>query len=136
MQGLHNKFKTGIDWYSNQHAAVRYGLPAGLGAIGLGALALGATGNPSQPAIQATQATGQPPNPNEQSMVGDNVNLALKRQVYGAPLNDMEALQTAAKLSKDLYKFPEKKEKAIRDAEIEGQLMALQAEALRQQYLN
>lgn len=115
----------------------KYALPVGggLGVLGLGALALGATGNPSQPAIQATQATGQA-NANEQSMVGDNTKLALSRQVYGDPLNDMEALQTAAKLSKDLYKFPEKKEKAIRDAEIEGQLMALQAEALRQQYLN
>jgi len=92
-------------------------------------------GNPQQPAIQATQATGQA-NANEMAMVGDNVNLALRRQVYGDPLSDMEALQQAAKLSGNLYKFPEKKEKAIRDAEIEGQLMALQAEALRQQYLN
>lgn len=125
------------DRYSKLPTYAQYGIPAvgGLGVLGLGALALGATGNPSQPAIQATQATGQA-NANEQSMVGDNTQLALKRQVYGAPLNDMEALQTAAKLSKDLYKFPEKKEKAIRDAEIEGQLMALQAEALRQQYLN
>jgi hypothetical protein len=125
------------DRYSKLPAYAQYGIPAvgGLGVLGLGALALGATGNPSQPAIQAVQATGQA-NANEQSMVGDNTQIALKRQVYGAPLNDMEALQTAAKLSKDLYKFPEKKEKAIRDAEIEGQLMALQAEALRQQYLN
>lgn len=130
MQGIRDR-------YSKLPTYAQYGIPAvgGLGVLGLGALALGATGNPSQPAIQATQATGQA-NANEQSMVGDNVNLALKRQVYGEPLNDMEALQTAAKLSKDLYKFPEKKEKAIRDAEIEGQLMALQAEALRQQYLN
>ena len=130
MQGIRDR-------YSKLPTYAQYGIPAvsGLGVLGLGALALGATGNPSQPAIQATQATGQA-NANEQSMVGDNTQLALKRQVYGAPLNDMEALQQAAKMSKDLYKFPEKKEKAIRDAEIEGQLMALQAEALRQQYLN
>lgn len=115
----------------------QYGIPAvgGLSAIGLGAMALGGSGNPQQPAIQATQATGQP-NANEMAMVGDNVNLALNRQVYGSPLNDMEALQQAAKVSKDLYKFPEKKEKAIRDAEIEGQLQALTAAALQQQYLN
>jgi hypothetical protein len=130
MQGIRDR-------YSKLPTYAQYGIPAvsGLGVLGLGALALGATGNPSQPAIQAVQATGQA-NANEQSMVGDNTQIALKRQVYGAPLNDMEALQTAAKLSKDLYKFPEKKEKAISDAEIEGQLMALQAEALRQQYLN
>ncbi|MFN7394191.1 MAG: hypothetical protein ACK5U6_17370 [Pseudanabaena sp.] len=112
----------------------QYGIPAvGVAGLGLGAMAL--MGNPQQPAIQATQATGQA-NANEMAMVGDNVNLALRRQVYGDPLSDMEALQQAAKLSGNLYKFPEKKEKAIRDAEIEGQLMALQAEALRQQYLN
>lgn len=130
MQGIRDR-------YSKLPTYAQYGIPAvsGLGVLGLGALALGATGNPSQPAIQATQATGQA-NANEQSMVGDNTQLALKRQIYGAPLNDMEALQQAAKMSKDLYRFPEKKEKAIRDAEIEGQLMALQAEALRQQYLN
>jgi len=130
MQGIRDR-------YSKLPTYAQYGIPAvgGLGVLGLGALALGATGNPSQPAIQATQATGQA-NANEQSMVGDNTQLALNRQVYGAPLNDMEALQQAAKMSKDLYRFPEKKEKAIRDAEIEGQLMALQAEALRQQYLN
>ena len=136
MNAIGNKFKTGIDWYSNQHIATQIGLPAGLAALGLGALSLGATGNPSQPAIQAVQATGQAPNPNEQSQVGDNTQLALKRQVYGDPLNDMEALQQAAKMSKDLYKFPEKKEKAIRDAEIEGQLQALTAAALQQQYLS
>lgn len=124
-------------WDAIKNPYLKYGIPAaGTLALGGGAMALmGSSGNPQQVAVQATQATGQP-NANEQSMVGDNVNLALKRQVYGEPLNDMEALQTAAKLSKDLYKFPEKKEKAIRDAEIEGQLMALQAEALRQQYLN
>ena len=116
----------------------QYGIPAaGVGTLGLGAMALmGGGGNPQQVAIQAAQTTGMPPNPNEQSMVGDNVNLALNRQVYGSPLNDMEALQQVAKASSNLYKFPEKKEKAVRDAEIEGQLMALQAEALRQQYLN
>ena len=120
--------------YGSLNPYLKYGIPvAGLGTIGLGAMAL--MGNPQQPAIQAAQATGQP-NANEMSMVGDNVNLALRRQVYGDPLNDMEALQQAAKLSGKLYDFPEKKEKAIRDAEIEGQLMALQAEALRQQYLN
>ena len=125
-------------WDAIKNPYLKYGIPAaGTLALGGTAMALmGSSGNPQQPAIQAAQATGMPPNPNEQSMVGDNVNLALKRQIYGDPLNDMEALQTAAKLSKDLYKFPEKKEKAIRDAEIEGQLMALQAEALRQQYLN
>ena len=124
------------DRYNQLPQYAQYGIPAvgALGAIGLGAMAFGG-GNPQQPAIQAAQATGQP-NANEMSMVGDNVNLALRRQVYGDPLNDMEALQQAAKLSGKLYDFPEKKEKAIRDAEIEGQLMALQAEALRQQYLN
>ncbi len=129
MQGLRDR-------YSQLPQYAQYGIPAvaGLGAIGLSALAFGG-GNPQQVAIQATQATGQP-NANEQSMVGDNVNLALRRQVYGDPLSDMEALQQAAKLSGQLYDFPEKKQKAIRDAEIEGQLMALQAEALRQQYLN
>lgn len=126
MQGIRDR-------YSQLPTYAQYGIPAaGLGTIGLGAMAMG---TPQQPAVQAMEATGQP-NANEQSMVGDNVNLALKRQVYGDPLSDMEALQQAAKLSGNLYKFPEKKEKAIRDAEIEGQLMALQAEALRNQYLN
>lgn len=124
-----------VQAYRNLPAYAQYGIPAvGVAGVGLGAMALMGS-NPQQPAIQATQATGQP-NANEMSMVGDNVNLALRRQVYGDPLNDMEALQQAAKLSGKLYDFPEKKEKAIRDAEIEGQLMALQAEALRQQYLN
>jgi len=123
--------------YSQLPTYARYGIPAatGLGAIGLGAMAFGGS-NPQQPAIQAAQATGMPPNPNEQSMVGDNVDLALNRQVYGNPLNGMEALQQAAKMSKDLYKFPEKKEKAVRDAEIEGQLQMLTAAALQKQYLN
>lgn len=130
MQGMRDR-------YSQLPKYAQYGIPAaGLGAAGLGAMALMGNGNPQQPAIQAAQATGMPPNANEQSMVGDNVNLALNRQVYGDPLNDMEALQQAAKMSKDLYKFPEKKEKAIRDAEIEGQLQALTAAALQQQYLN
>ena len=124
-------------WDAIENPYLKYGIPAaGTLALGGSAMALmGSSGNPQQVAVQATQATGQP-NANEMAMVGDNTQLALNRQVYGDPLNDMEALQTAAKLSKDLYKFPEKKEKAIRDAEIEGQLMALQAEALRQQYLN
>jgi hypothetical protein len=121
--------------YGKLDPILQYGIPAaGIGAIGLGAMALGG-GSPEQPAIQAAMATGQP-NANEQSMVGDNVNLSLRRQVYGDPLNDMEALQQAAKMSTQLYKFPEKKEKAIRDAEIEGQLQALTAAALQQQYLN
>lgn len=130
MQGMRDR-------YSQLPKYAQYGIPAaGVAGLGLGAMALmGGGGNPQQPAIQATQATGQP-NANEMAMVGDNTQLALKRQVYGDPLNSMEALQQAAKMSKDLYRFPEKKEKAIRDAEIEGQLMALQAEALRQQYLN
>ena len=128
MQGMRDR-------YSQLPIYAQYGIPAvGVAGLGLGAMALMGS-NPQQPAIQAAQATGQP-NANEMSMVGDNVNLALRRQVYGDPLNDMEALQQAAKLSGKLYDFPEKKEKAIRDAEIEGQLMALQAEALRQQYLN
>lgn len=55
--------------------------------------------------------------------------------VYGRPLDDMEALQAAAGLAKDLYKFPDRKEKTVRDIEIEGQLAALQAQALQQQYL-
>ena len=122
--------------YGNLPVQARYGIPVagGLAALGLGAMAMGG-GNPQEVAMQAQVTTGQV-NANEQSMVGDNVNLALKRQVYGDPLNDMEALQQAAKMSSNLYKFPEKKEKAIRDSEIEGQLMLIQAEALRQQYLN
>ena len=121
--------------YGNLPVQARYGIPVagGLAALGLGAMAFG--GNPQEVAMQAQVTTGQV-NANEQSMVGDNVNLALKRQVYGDPLNDMEALQQAAKMSSNLYKFPEKKDKAIRDSEIEGQLMLIQAEALRQQYLN
>ena len=124
-------------WEAIENPYLKYGIPtAGTLALGGTAMALmGGSGNPQQLAIQATQATGQP-NANEMAMVGDNVNLALRRQVYGDPLNDMEALQQAAKLSSKLYDFPEKKQKAIRDAEIEGQLMKLQAEALRQQYLN
>lgn len=124
-------------WDAIENPYLKYGIPTA-GALALGGTAMtlmGSSGNPQQPAIQATQATGQP-NANEMAMVGDNVNLALRRQVYGDPLSDMEALQQAAKLSGKLYDFPERKEKAIRDAEIEGQLMALQAEALRQQYLN
>lgn len=124
-------------WDDIENPYLKYGIPtAGTLALGGTAMALmGGSGNPQQPAIQATQATGQP-NANEMAMVGDNVNLALNRQVYGSPLNDMEALQQAAKMSKDLYKFPERKEKAIRDAEIEGQLQALTAAALQSQYLN
>lgn len=124
-------------WDAIENPYLKYGIPtAGVAALGGTAMALmGSSGNPQQVAVQATQATGQP-NANEMAMVGDNVNLALKRQVYGDPLNDMEALQQAAKMSANLYKFPEKKEKAIRDAEIEGQLQQLTALALQQQYLN
>ena len=103
MQGIRDR-------YSQLPTYTQYGIPAvGVAGLGLGAMALMGS-NPQQPAIQATQATGQP-NANEMSMVGDNVNLALRRQVYGDPLNDMEALQQAAKLSGKLYNFPEQKER-------------------------
>lgn len=106
-------------------------IPSAAAAVAaLGGLAALAYGMRPQDSVTAQQEVGRT-NANTQF----SAKMALADSVYGRPLDDMEALQAAAGLAKDLYKFPDRKEKTVRDLEIEGQLAALQAQALQQQYL-
>jgi autotransporter translocation and assembly factor TamB len=112
------------------YAVKNPGIAIGSAVAALGGLAALAYGMRPQDSVTAQQEVGRT-NANTQF----SAKMALADSVYGRPLDDMEALQAAAGLAKDLYKFPDRKEKTVRDLEIEGQLAALQAQALQQKYL-
>jgi hypothetical protein len=121
-----------IDWYAQQSTPVRYGIPIA-GTLGLGGAIYGLMNQGQPPQVVPEPATNAPTPPAPEYAIDER---GMPYSVYGKPLSQQEALMQLAKLAEQADKFPAQKAKEIRQAEIEGRLLALQEEALRQQYFN
>jgi hypothetical protein len=90
---------------------------------GLAGLTAIATSGGSEPENTRQEGVGRTSNNIVKPSMGYN-------PMYGAPLTEMESLDKAASLQANLYKYPDRRDKTMRDLEIEAQLTALQSQAL------
>jgi len=122
-----------VDWYRARSAPVQYGIPIA-GSLGLGGLAYGLMNQGQQQTVPMRTNSAPAVAPAPPEYVLDQ--RGLPYSVYGQPLSQDEALAQAAKLAQQMEKVPQQRAKEIRQMEIEARLLALQEEAVKNQYLS